>query len=83
MYDSRTKKKPAPPQATIAGGGVIPHLHKSLINKQACFQPSLFKTEFLSSISFILRWDLPWIARVRILSCLLLLVMQGKKEGMP
>ena len=27
---------PSPPclQATIAGGGVIPHIHKSLINKQ-------------------------------------------------
>jgi hypothetical protein len=22
-----------PPQATIAGGGVIPHIHKTLINK--------------------------------------------------
>ena len=26
---------PVPLQATIAGGGVIPHIHKSLINKAA------------------------------------------------
>ena len=29
----RSKPLLATPQATIAGGGVIPHIHKSLINK--------------------------------------------------
>ena len=28
-----SSREHAPAQATIAGGGVIPHIHKSLINK--------------------------------------------------
>jgi len=34
-------------QATIAGGGVIPHIHKSLINKVRCL--SLASMLFISS----------------------------------
>lgn len=39
-------------KATIAGGGVIPHIHKSLIGKKVSFiEPHLFT--FLSTVNFL------------------------------
>ena len=62
-------------QATIAGGGVIPHIHKSLINKQVRAM----------NCSDARRPILQLCTRLMLTAhlCQTPRTMQGKKEGMP